>query len=398
MNVLLEAVDALFERGTIADVLPSRKEFTEHLCSGKDMHIYLGIDPTASQIHMGHVQNILFLEDMRKLGARVTLLFGSFTGLVGDPSGKEKTRPQITATQVHRNMRLWKKQVAPILNLSLGGARIAYNDRWFDMFSLRDFLSVVRETTVQQLLERDMFQKRLDAGKPLHTHEMLYPILQGYDSVAMRVDAELCGTDQTFNALMGRTMVRRYLDKEKFVITMNLIQADGVMMSKSNGTGVFVDIQDNGNHQMFGSTMALPDGFILPLFRGCTRVPMEEINSMKVTGGVETRDLKLRLAEEIVTLFWGRRKATEAREAYVRQFTEREVPENAPTITFKDGETLLSVVAQHAAQSNADAKRKFSQGAVSLDGEKVTDTTHTLVKGQSYTLRVGRRVFTLQAA
>ena len=169
-------------------------------------------------------------------------------------------------------------------------------------------------------------------------------------------------------------------------------------MSKSNGTGVFVDIQDNGNHQMFGSTMALPDGFILPLFRGCTRVPMEEVNSMKVASGVETRDLKLRLAEEIVTLFWGKGRAVEAREEYVRQFTEREVPESAPTITFKDAETLLSVVAQHAAQSNADAKRKFSQGAVSLDGEKVTDVTYTLVKGQSYTLRVGRRVFTLQSA
>ena len=197
------------------------------------------------------------------MGAKVTLLFGSFTGLVGDPTDKDSARPQLTKKQVRKNMGSWRRQVSPVLDLSLfGEAKINYNHRWFNLFFLSKFLGLLREVTVQQLLERDMFQRRLNSGKPLYAHEMLYPILQGYDSVAMKVDAELCGTDQTFNALVGRTMVRRHLDKEKFVITMNLIQADGVMMSKSAGTGVFVDIERGGNHRMFGAIMALPDGFI----------------------------------------------------------------------------------------------------------------------------------------
>ena len=175
---------------------------------------------------------------MRKLGAETTLLFGSFTGLIGDPSGKGAVRPQLTRADVRRNLRDWKRQIAPVLNLSrFGGTRIRKNSSWFDRLSAEDILGLMRGTTVQQLLERDMFRKRLDEGKPLYAHEIVYPILQGYDSVALRADAELCGTDQTFNALMGRTMARRYCDTEKFVIAMNLIQADGIMMSKSTGTG-----------------------------------------------------------------------------------------------------------------------------------------------------------------
>ena len=316
MQATREQIETLFERKTIAEVIPSREVFEKQLSSGKPFHIYLGIDPTAKQVHLGHIQNVLLLEDLRRMGAKVTLLFGSFTGLIGDPTGKEKARTQLTRKQVRENMRSWKKQVAPVLDVSVfSSARVDYNHRWFDTMSLEQFLALLRETTAQQLLERDMFQKRLESGKPLYTHELLYPILQGYDSVAMGVDAELCGTDQTFNALMGRTMARRYLDKEKYVITMELIQANGVMMSKSAGTGVFVDIEEGGNHRMFGAIMALSDGFIDPLFRGCTRVPMDAIAKMDLRGGVATRDAKLRLAQEIVGMFWGADQAKKAEES-----------------------------------------------------------------------------------
>ncbi len=397
MKVTREQIDTLFEREIVADIIPSKEVFTEHVLADKPFHIYFGIDPTAERIHLGHVQNILFLEDMRRLGAKVTLLFGLFTGLVGDPSGRESLRPHLTPAQVRKNVRLWRRQIAPILHLSrFGGAKIGYNNRWFDMFSMSDFLTLMQSTTVQQLLERDMFRKRMEDGKPLYTHEMIYPILQGYDSVAMRVDAELCGTDQTFNALVGRTMVRRYLKKEKFVIAMELIQADGVMMSKSTGTGVFVDMEEGGNHKMFGSIMALPDSFILPLFRGCTRVPMDEVRAMHVSGGTATRDAKLRLASEIITLFWGTRHAQEAKNSYVRQFSEKAVPDNAVSITFSDNASLLDIVVKYAASSNADAKRKFAQGAVSLDGEKITDVQYALKKGNEHILRVGRLIFKLQ--
>ena len=395
MQATREQVQALFERNTIADVIPSREVFEERLLSGKPFHIYLGIDPTAKQVQLGHIQNILLLEDLRRMGAKVTLLFGSFTGLIGDPTGKEKARSQLTRSQVREHMRSWKQQVSPVLNLSLlSNARINYNHRWFDKVSLEQFLGLLRETTAQQLLERDMFQKRLDSGKPLYAHEMMYPILQGYDSVAMGVDAELCGTDQTFNALMGRTMTRRYLDKEKFVLTMALIQADGVMMSKSAGTGVFVDVERGGNHRMFGAIMALPDGFIDPLFRGCTRIAMDAIAEMDFAGGVATRDAKLRLAREIVGMFWGVAAAKVAEADYITQFREKAVPDTAPTITVDDGAVLLDVVVAHTGMSRSEAKRKFAEGAVSFAGEKVTAIAFTVAKdGAEQVLRVGRKVF-----
>ena len=394
MNITEQHAEKLFERGTVADVIPSMDAFIRHMRDGGPMHIYLGIDPTAENIHLGHVQNILFLEDMRKLGARVTLLFGSFTGLIGDPSDRDSARPALTRERVRKNMRTWRRQVSPILRLSrFGGARIDYNSRWFDGMSLHDFLTLLGETTVQQLLERDMFQKRLAAGKPLYANEMLYPILQGYDSVAMKVDAELCGTDQTFNALVGRTLVKRHQDREKFVITMNLIQADGVMMSKSAGTGVFVDMEKGGDRAMFGSIMALPDGFIKPLFRGCTRVPIDEVARIHDSGGSETRDAKLRLAEEIVGMFHGAGSAADARAGYIRQFSEKEVPDDVPIVTVREEKTLLALVAECAAESNADAKRKISDGAVSIDGVKVTDALHVVRPGGEHALRVGRRMF-----
>ena len=395
MKATREQIQALFERRTIADTIPSKEMLEKRLLSDEPFHIYLGIDPTAKQVHLGHIQNILLLEDLRKMGAKVTLLFGSFTGLIGDPTDKESARPQLTREQVRENMRLWKKQISPVLDVSLfSGAKIDYNHRWFDKVSLEQFLGLLRETTVQQLLERDMFQKRLDAGKPLYAHEMMYPILQGYDSVAMQVDAELCGTDQTFNALMGRTMTQRYLNKEKFVITMELIQADGVMMSKSAGTGVFVDIESGGNHRMFGAVMALPDGFIDPLFRGCTRVPMREIVKLDFSGGVAARDAKLRLAREIVEMFWGAKQAEVAEENYIKQFREKAAPDTAQIITISKQVALLDIVAEHAETSRSEAKRKFAQGAISFDGEKVTDSAFIVEKCDAERiLRVGRKMF-----
>ena len=392
MNITRKDIDKIFERNTISEIYPSKEDLYKHLLEGKPFHIYLGIDPTSDKIHLGHVQNILFLEDLRKVGAKITLLFGSFTGLVGDPTDKSSTRKQLTQREIKKNLRSWKKQVKPVLDLSLfSGARVDYNSRWFSIFSFLDCLNIARETTVQQLLERDMFKKRLEEGKPLHTHELLYPLLQGYDSVAMKVDGELCGTDQTFNALMGRTMVKRYLDKEKFVIAMNLIEGDGVLMSKSTGTGVFVDIEKDGNHRMFGSIMALPDSFIIPLFNGCTRVPMEEIKKLDVTG-VNARDAKLYLAQEIVKQFWGKDSAQKAHDEYVKQFQKGEVPEHAEKHSVSRPIMLLDVVTKYTESSRSEAKRKITQGAVTLDGKKITDTSYEITDNEEHILRVGRYV------
>ena len=392
-----EQIETLFERNTVAEIYPSKEAFVERLQKGDKLHIYLGIDPTAQQIHLGHLQQVLFLEDLRKLGVKVTLLFGSFTGLIGDPTGKEKTRTQLTRAQVKENTRTWKKQINPVLNLSWNsGAKIDHNTRWYDTFSLFRFLSLLREVTLQQLLERDMFEKRMKEGKPLYTHELIYPILQGYDSVAMKVDAELCGTDQTFNALMGRTFVRRFLDKEKFVITLNLIEADGVLMSKSTGTGVFIDREKEGQHRMFGAIMALPDGFIEPLFRGCTRLPMQEIHTLLQERGKGLRDTKLRLSKEIVQLFWGEKEAQRAETNYRTQFSEKKTPDIAPTITIKEETPLLAIIAKQEGISRSEAKRKIQEGAVSLDEEKITEITYIFKPKTAKTLRIGRKIYKVQ--
>ena len=397
MQVTHEQAVKLFERDTVAEIIPSRETFERRLLSGDPLHVYFGIDPTSDKLHLGHVQNILFLEDLRALGAKTTLLFGSFTGTVGDPSDRETTRSEISADQVRENMRTWRKQVTPLIDLSWrSGARIDHNDRWYGKFSLERFLPLLREVTVQQLLERDMFRKRLDEGKPLHAHEVVYPILQGYDSVALRADAELCGTDQTFNALVGRTLAKRFLEKEKFVITMNLLQANGVLMSKSSGTGVFVDIEKGGADRMFGAVMAVPDSFIIPIYKGCTRISMSEIAAMDVAGGAKTRDEKMRLAREIVAMFWGEEVSREASDSYARQFRERAAPDSAPNLRVRAGDRLLDIVAEHAAASRSDARRKFLQGAVSVDGKKVSDIAYGIREKDSV-MRVGRRVFRLRS-
>lgn len=396
MKIQKKDIDVLFERGTIAKVYPTKEALEKHLLSGRSFHIYFGIDPTSNKIHLGHIQNILLLEDLRKLGVRVTLLFGSFTGLIGDPSERDAVRNKITRKEVFKNLYSWKKQISPVLKLSFfSGAKINYNNKWFDLFTLEDFLTMASETTVQQLLERDMFQKRISEGKPLYTHEMMYPILQGYDSVAMHVDGELCGTDQTFNALVGRDMVRRYLSKEKFVIAMNFIEGDGVLMSKSNGTGVFVDIEKGGSKRMFGSIMALPDSFILPLYRGCTRIPMKEINLLDING-VGARDAKLRLSFEIVKMFWGERCAKNASDSYITQFQKKDIPEDSTVIKISRPVLLYDIVLENASSSRSDAKRKFSQGAVSIDGEKIKDISYILEEDKEYVLRVGRNIFILR--
>ncbi|MDE0243473.1 MAG: tyrosine--tRNA ligase [Candidatus Kaiserbacteria bacterium] len=393
--VTREQIAALFERETIAEVVPSREAFEKRLLNGDPMHVYFGIDPTADKIHLGHVQNLLFLEDLRSLGVKVTVLFGSFTGMVGDPSERDGVRSELSEKQVRENMRTWKRQISPILNLSWrSGARIDHNARWYRKMSLTTFLSLLREVTAQQLLERDMFQKRLEDGKPLHAHELIYPILQGYDSVMLEADGELCGTDQTFNALVGRTFARRFADREKVVIAMNLLQADGVLMSKSSGTGVFVDIESGGADRMFGAVMAVPDAFVIPIYKACTRVSMQDIASLADRSGSAMRDTKMQLAQEIVSLFWGKGVAAAASDRYTQQFQKGEVPDDVPSITDTGGSTLLDVVAEHGAVSRSDARRKIAQGAVSVDGKKVTDVSYVIASGDRV-LKVGRHLFHL---
>ncbi len=392
---------ALLARGTIDTIYPTKADLVKRLGEKEPFHIYFGIDPTAPNLHLGHVQHLLFLEELRKLGMKVTLLIGDFTGCIGDPSDRASARKQLSRDEVRRNSVSLRKQIVSLLKVGrFSGARMVRNSRWFTLFSAEDMFTLLRGVTVQGLLERKMFQERLRQGKPLYVHEFLYPALQGYDSVALRTDAELCGTDQTFNALVGRDFVKRYLGREKFIVTMKLIEGGGALMSKSAGTGVFVDLDAGGENRMFGSIMALPDTFIMPLIRGCTRIPMPEVLAIEKVlpqGGAVVRDIKLRLAEEVVRLFHPVGAVTAAREAFITQFQKGGVPESTDEVVVNKPTGVLDLVIKHGAvSSGSEARRKIKDGAISVDGQKIIRINFVIQPKKRQVLRIGRRIIVLK--
>jgi len=295
-------IEEIFARGTVVEAYPSKDELTKALVGGLRLKIYIGFDPTFTALHLGHARNLMFLEELRQLGHEVIVLFGDFTAMIGDPD-KAATRRQLTPEDVKKNVADWMRQIKPLIDFEAteNPATLKYNSEWLSRLTFSDVVSIASNFTVQQFIERDLFQRRLKEGNPIHLHEFMYPLMQGYDSVAMDVNAELCGTDQIFNALAGRTLLRRMKDKEKFVIALNLLAnpKTGELMSKSNGTGVFID---QSAAELFGALMSLPDPMIEPLFVNCTRLPLSEKDALMARG---PRDAKAAVAFDIVKRFHG---------------------------------------------------------------------------------------------
>ncbi len=367
-------IDEILDRGVLKEFLPSKKKFKEKLLSGERLRFYIGADPTAKALHLGHAQNLMLLEDFRRLGHQVIFLIGDFTAMIGDPGDKSSARVQQTSAEVQENLKGWLEQIKNILNFTdkENPVLVKYNSEWLSKLKFADVLQLASNFTVQQMLERDMFEKRMKKGTPIYIHEFMYPLMQGYDSVALDVDVELCGTDQIFNALAGRTLLQKLKGKEKFVIAANLIadEKTGQLMSKSNGTGVFLDLEPK---DLFGAIMAQTDGMIRPLVLGCTRLSLAEIEEMLQMEN--PRDAKLKLAFEITKIFHGEDEAKKAQEYFVNTFSKKEISaENVEEIKVPVGERLIdTLVKNNLAESNADAKRKIKQGGVNIDGEKIMD-------------------------
>jgi tyrosyl-tRNA synthetase len=384
-------IDEILERGIITDILPTKKEFKERLMKGEKLRFYIGADPTAKALHLGHAQNLILLEDFRKLGHEVIFLIGDFTGMIGDPTDKGAARVRQTREDVEVNFKGWLEQTKNILSFddSENPVQVKYNSEWLGKLNFAEVLELSSNFTVQQMLERDMFEKRLKEGKPIHLHEFMYPLMQGYDSVAMDVDVELCGTDQIFNALAGRTLLKKLKNKNKFVVATNLIQDEktGLLMSKSAGTGVFLDLDSNS---LYGAIMAQSDGMIRPLLVGCTRISLEEIEElMKLEN---PRDAKMKLAYEIVRIYHGEEKAKEAEENFKTQFQKKEVPENIEEFEIKAGEWILNILNQIGfVSSNGEARRKIEEGAVKIDDEKISDSAMTVEVGEKI-IKLGRKI------
>lgn len=384
-------IDELFARGTVTDVFPSKELLVKRLLAGEKIKIYYGLDPTHTAIHLGHAKNMIFLEELRQLGNEVIILFGDFTAQIGDPTDKSATRKQLTKEDISRNMADWVRQISPLIDFKdkKNPATIRHNSEWLSKLSFTDVLNLSSNFTVQQMIERDMYQKRLKEGSPIYLHEFMYPLMQGYDSVAMDVDAELCGTDQIFNALAGRTLMKKLKDKEKFVIALNLVAnpLTGQLMSKSNGTGVFIDQSAN---DLFGALMALPDPMIDPLFMNCTRIPLSEKDTVISQG---PRMAKAIIAKDIVKRFHGEKAAESAEKTFEATFAKGGVPDDVLEIKLDKGVPLADVLIKvGVVPSKTEWRRLVTDGAVRDDKDtKITDPyfapTETIV------LKIGKRRF-----
>lgn len=384
-------IEEIFARGTVVEVLPSKEELVEELISGKRLKMYIGFDPTFTSLHLGHAKNIMFMEELRQLGHEIVILFGDFTAQIGDPSDKSAMRKQLNSEEVKNNVAGWMNQVRPLIDFNdpENPAKVMYNSEWLSKLTFTDVVNLASNFTVQQMLERDMFANRLKENTPIYLHEFMYPLMQGYDSVAMDVDAEVCGTDQIFNALAGRTLLKRLKDKNKFVIALNLIAnpETGELMSKSNGTGVFINQSAN---DLFGSIMSLPDPMIEPLFLNCTRIPMNEKDSIILLG---PREAKARVAFDIVKRLHGEDAAKNAEASFNSTFSKGGVPENIQEIKFIKGDSLAELLIKKGIiPSKTEWRRLIADGAIRKENdEKITDVNFSPT--ETVILKIGKRRF-----
>ncbi|EKD58890.1 MAG: hypothetical protein ACD_56C00035G0004 [uncultured bacterium] len=393
MNDLEKQIDEILNRGTIVEILPTKEEFKRVLLSGDKLRFYIGFDATAPTLHLSHAKNFMLLEKFRMLGHEVIVLFGDFTARIGDPTGESSARKQLSREEVLSNVEKWKAMIAPLMdfNSTENPPLIRYNHDWLSKLNFEDVIKLASNLTVQQMLERDMFEKRIGEGKPIHLHEFLYPLMQGYDSVAMDVDVEVCGTDQIFNALTGRTLLRKLKDKNKFVVAVTLMEnpKTGELMSKSKGTGIFLD---TGANDKFGQIMSQSDEMIEILLVNCTLLSLEEIKEIMKA---EPRDAKLRLAGEIVTIYHGEHAAREAREYFINTFSKKEIPTDIAEFKVEGEMKLIELVFKSGnASSMGDARRKIEQGGVSIGDEKFLDPQFVVTKElDGKVLKIGKMGF-----
>jgi tyrosyl-tRNA synthetase len=397
INTDPKIIEELLTR-SVVNILPTKELFKDLLLGGKRLRIYSGADATGSKLHLGHSTNFMILEKFRQLGHEVIILFGDFTAKIGDPSGKDTTRKPLTDSDVKKNLKTWEKQISKIIKIGHfdNGAKIVRNSDWLSKMSFVDVVKLASNFTVQQMIERDMFQKRIEDKKPIYLHEFFYPVMQGHDSVVLDVDVEIGGNDQTFNMLTGRTLQKIARNKEKFVIPTTLLinpKTGKKLMNKSEGSAVWLDDEPK---EMFGKIMSLADEAIVSMFTDCTYVSMEEIEKIKqeILNGVNPRDLKVRLAKEIVTIYHNKEEADKAEEDFMNTFKEGGVPENIDEIEATPGEVLIDLaVKANLVKSKGEFRRLILEKAVSNQetGDKINDPLYKVINTSIF--KIGKRRF-----
>ena len=371
-----EAIKELLTRG-VERIYPNAEFLEAHLKSSEPLSLYLGIDPTGPTLHLGHIIPLLKLAQFQELGHKIILLIGDFTGMIGDPTGKSATRKKLTRDEVLSNAKLYKEQASRIIKFNgENSAVLRYNSEWLGKLTFTEVLELCSNMTHSQAIKRDMFQKRIAEGKDLFLHELLYPLMQGYDSVVMGVDGEIGGNDQTFNMLAGRDLAKKINKKEKFVFATKLLtDSVGGKMGKTEGNMVAIT---DSPADMFGKVMSWPDSMILIGFELCTRVSLNEIEEIKsaLSRGENPKDAKTRLAFEIVALLKGKEDAEKAHSEFAAAFSDGK-PKEFVEIKISSAQTLSdALIEKKIVESKTELRRLIADSAITsvATGEKTVES------------------------
>ncbi len=363
--------------------------------TGRPLRVKAGFDPTAPDLHLGHTVLLRKMRHFQDLGHEVYFLIGDFTAMIGDPSGRSETRPPLTKEQVLENAKTYREQVFKILDPEK--TKVVFNSEWMARFTAEDFIRLCAKYTVARMLEREDFKKRFESGRPIAIHELIYPLIQAYDSVALKADVELGGTDQRFNLLVGRDIQREYGQEPQVIITVPILEGlDGVQkMSKSLGN--YVGITEPPR-EMFGKLMSISDTLMWRYYELLTDVPLAEIARWKeevAQGRINPKELKMKLAREIVARFHSPEAAEKAAAEFEKVFAKGGVPDELPEVAVPAGEVWLPrfLKDQGLVKSTSEGKRLLAQGGVQIDGQKIRQENFLLEAGRDYVFRVGKRRF-----
>ena len=387
-------IDEFLSRG-IEMVYPNKDFVRAKMLRGERLSMYLGIDPTGPTLHLGHAINLKKMADFQALGHQAILLIGDFTAMIGDPTDKTATRKQLTRKEVLANAKFYKKQASTFLKFSGSNkAKLLYNSKWLSKMKFTEVLNLASKVTVDQMLKRDMFEKRIAEAKPLYIHEIMYPLLQGYDSVAMNVDGEIGGNDQTFNMLMGRDLSKNILNKEKFVISMKLlVDPSGKKMGKTEGNMVSLD---QSAQEMFGKVLSWTDDLIVPALELCTNISFADISEIKksLEGGANPKNIKVRLAKEIVALYHGKVAADDAEKNFENMFKKGELPESIKTVIVSKNTTLVDVLLhEKIITSKGEFRRLIEGNAVSEIETDIVISNFDYKIERDSAFRIGKKRF-----
>ncbi|MDF2927978.1 tyrosine--tRNA ligase [Anaerospora sp.] len=385
----------IIKRG-VAEILPEAL-LAEKLKRGKPLKVKLGLDPTAPDIHLGHTVVLRKLKQFQDLGHHIIIIIGDFTGRIGDPTGRSETRKPLTDEDIRRNAKTYEEQIFKILDKEK--TQVSFNSTWLAPLTFADVVNLAARYTVARMLEREDFTKRFKEGRPISVHEFFYPLMQGYDSVALTADIEFGGTDQKFNLLMGRHLQEEFGQEPQVAIMMPILEGlDGVQkMSKSLGNYIGID---EAPTEIYGKSMSIPDSLMVRYFELVTDVSLEELEEIRAgleNGTLHPRDTKMRLAYTLVRLYHGEALAEQAQNEFIKVFQQGDLPNDIPEITFENQSEpiwLPKLLMQlMLASGSSEAKRAIQQGSVKINGEKITDTDAKITVSDGMIVQVGKRKY-----